>query len=116
MDDVNSVVIPDAGGCRRGDGDAALLLLHHVVHGRCTFVHFTDLVALAGVVENALGRRGLASVDVRHDPDVAGSLEWVFALGHVCSPVVWGSRRDLDCQGNCTRSSERIRSCEYEGL
>ena len=34
-------------------------------------MHFADLVALAGVVEYALGRGGLARVDVRHDPDVA---------------------------------------------
>jgi len=31
----------------------------------------TDLVVDAGVKENPLGRRRLASVDMRHDPDVA---------------------------------------------
>jgi hypothetical protein len=35
-------------------------------------VDLTDLVVDAGVEEDALGRRGLARVDVRHDPDVAG--------------------------------------------
>jgi len=35
-------------------------------------VHFTDLVVDAGVKQDALGRRGFARVDVRHDPDVAG--------------------------------------------
>jgi hypothetical protein len=30
-----------------------------------------DLMRLAGVVEDALGRRGLAGIDVRHDADVA---------------------------------------------
>jgi hypothetical protein len=34
-------------------------------------VDLTDLVVDAGVVEDPLGRRGLARVDVRHDPDVA---------------------------------------------
>jgi len=34
-------------------------------------VYLPDLVALAGVVQYALGRGGLAGVDVRHDPDVA---------------------------------------------
>jgi hypothetical protein len=60
-----------SGGRGRGDGDAALLLLLHPVHGRGAVVDFADLVALAGVIEDALGRRGLAGVDVRHDADVA---------------------------------------------
>jgi hypothetical protein len=28
-------------------------------------------VALAGIIEDALGGRGLAGVDMRHDPDIA---------------------------------------------
>ena len=46
-------------------------------------VDLADLVGLAGVVEDALGRRGLARVDVGHDADVAGALEGKFALGHL---------------------------------
>ena len=34
-------------------------------------MHLTDLVADTGVVEDALGRRRLAGIDVRHDADVA---------------------------------------------
>jgi hypothetical protein len=44
-------------------------------------VHFADLVGLAGVVKDALGRRRLAGVDVRHDTDVAVTLERM-AAGH----------------------------------
>ncbi len=83
VDDVDAVVVPDARGGGRGDGDAALLLLRHVVHGRGAVVHLTDLVALARVVEDALGRGGLARVDVGHDADVAGALKGEFALGHL---------------------------------
>jgi hypothetical protein len=72
VDDVDPVVPPAAGRGRRGDRDAALLLLDHPVHGGGTLVHLTDLVVAAGVVEDALGCRGLARVDVGHDPDVAG--------------------------------------------
>ena len=72
VDDVDPVVAPAAGGGGRGDRDAALLLLDHPVHGGGAFVHLTDLVVAAGVVEDALGRGGLARVDVGHDPDVAG--------------------------------------------
>jgi hypothetical protein len=38
-------------------------------------VDLTDLVGDAGVEQDALGRRGLASVDVRHDADVADDVE-----------------------------------------
>ena len=83
VDDVDPVVVPDAGRGRRRDRDAALLLLRHVVHGRRTVVDLTDLVALAGVVEDALRRRGLARVDVGHDADVAGALQGELTLGHL---------------------------------
>ena len=46
-------------------------------------VDFTDLVALAGVVEDALGRGGLAGVDVRHDADIACAIQGELALGHL---------------------------------
>ena len=62
---------PEAGRRGRRDGDAALLLLLHPVHGRGAVVDLADLVRLAGVVEDALGRRRLAGIDVRHDADVA---------------------------------------------
>ena len=87
VDDVDAVVVPDARGGGRGDGDATLLLLRHVVHGRRAVVDLADLVALAGVVEDALGRRGLARVDVGHDADVAGALEWEFALSHLSTSL-----------------------------
>ena len=72
VNDVDRVIFPSTCGGSRGDCDATLLLLFHPVHGCCTFVHFTDLVIDSGVKQDALGRRGFARVDVRHDPDVAG--------------------------------------------
>ena len=82
VDDVDAVVVPERGGRRRRDRDAALLLLGHVVHDRGALVDLTDLVGLAGVVEDALGRRGLAGIDVGHDADVAVALEGELTLGH----------------------------------
>ncbi len=71
VDDVDLVVVPEAGGSGGGDGDPPLLLLLHPVHGGGAVVHLTDLVADTGVIEDALGRRRLAGIDVRHDADVA---------------------------------------------
>ena len=91
VDDVDLAVAPLRGGRGRGDRDAALLLLDHVVHDRGAFVDLTDLVGPAGVVEDALGRRGLARVDVGHDPDVAGLLEREFACHCVGCFLVRGA-------------------------
>jgi hypothetical protein len=38
-------------------------------------VDLADLVGTAGVVEDPLGRRGLARIDVGHDPDVPNAIE-----------------------------------------
>ncbi len=82
VDDVDPVVLPVGRGGRGGDRDAALLLLLHPVHDGRALVDLAHLVGAAGVVEDALGRRRLTGVDVRHDPDVAGLLEGDFA-GHL---------------------------------
>src|SRR4029077_10042229 len=68
--------IPGSGGGGAGNGDAALALLLHPVHGGSAFIHRTDLVGHTRIEQDALGRRRLACVDVRHDPDVAGILEF----------------------------------------
>ena len=98
VDDVDPVALPRARGGGGRDGDAALALLDHPVHLRGALVDLADLVGLAGVVEDALGRGGLARVDVGHDPDVPGqgervltdlqdlgglALDVLFGLGHV---------------------------------
>ena len=71
VDDVDRPILPVAGDCGGLNGDATLLLLDHEVRRRVAFVDFTGLVDLAGVEEDALGRRGLARVDVGDDADVA---------------------------------------------
>ena len=71
VNDVDLVVLPRTGGGGGSNRDSALLLLLHPVHRGGTFVHFTDLVGDACVEQDALSRRGLTRVDVRHDADVA---------------------------------------------
>src|SRR4029079_15085405 len=98
IDDVDPVLgalalvsAPETGRRGRRDGDPALLLLHHPVHRRGAFVHFADLVGLAGVIEDALRRRRLAGIDVRHDADVAIAFERM-AAGHFrFSLAMWGA-------------------------
>ena len=77
VDDVDPVALPLTGGGGGRDRDPALALLRHPVHGGRAFVDLTDLVCLAGVVQDAFGRGGLARVDVGHDADVARASEGV---------------------------------------
>ena len=83
VDDVDAVIAPEGGGGGRGDRDAPLLLLLHPVHDGSALVNLTHLVGAAGVEQDALGRRRLTGVDVRHDPDVPGLIEGYFAW-HGC--------------------------------
>ena len=71
VDDVDLVLVPEARDGSRRDRDATLLLLLHPVGGRRTIVRLADLVVGSRVVQDALGRRRLAGIDVRHDADVA---------------------------------------------
>ena len=116
VDDVDLAVAPLRGGRGRRDRDAALLLLDHVVHDRGAFVHLADLVGAAGVVEDALGRRGLARVDVGHDPDVAGLLEGKFACHcRSCAFVRSGSDSNRPGAQGPVGGAGRTRSASVRG-
>ena len=75
VNDVDLVVFPEACGGSGGNGDTALLLLLHPVHGGGTVVHLTDLVGDTGVVKDSLGSGCLTGVNVRHDADVANLIQ-----------------------------------------
>ncbi len=115
VDDVDGVVAP--GGLRRGgrDRDAALLLLLHPVHRRGAFVHLADLVVDPRVVQDPLGRGGLARVDMSHDPDVAGRGERVLDGGSHCDSSLFvsggGTRRQRRCVPPATSGSGRRPCC-----
>src|SRR5262249_52093463 len=81
IDDVEALVFPKSRRRGRSNSTAALLLLLHPVHGRGAFMHLAHLVALAGVVEDPLGRRRLPGIDVSHDAEIAVVLDGMTA-GH----------------------------------
>ena len=74
INNIDADVAPDAGGRRRGNRDAALLLLLHVIHGRRAFMHLSQPVRDAGIKQDALCRCRLSGVDMRHDPDVPAAI------------------------------------------
>ena len=68
---IDLVVFPLRGdGCRR-DGDTALLLLLHEVHGGLTVVCFTDFTVHAGEVKDTLRAGGFARINMRSDTDIS---------------------------------------------
>ena len=75
INDVDAVVVPHGGHGGGGDGDAALAFLVHVIGGGIAFMHFTDLVGLAGVIQDAFRRGGLARVNMRGDADIADTIK-----------------------------------------
>ena len=87
IDDVDAMVAPERRRGSRRDRDAPLLLLGHPVHRRGALVHLAHLVGAAGVVEDPLGRRRLARVDVGHDPDVADAVERDHLFCHLRAQV-----------------------------
>ena len=84
--------VPLGGGRGRGDRDPALLLLGHPVHHGGALVNLPHLVGPPGVIEDALSRRRLTGVDVRHDPDVANFFEAETCEACVC-----------ECRGSARR-------------
>ena len=80
------MVSPETGGNCGGNSYAPFLLLLHPVHDRFAVVDFTHLIRFAGVIEDALGDRGLTSIYVRYDADIASFLQ-SFDSRHSHSPV-----------------------------
>jgi len=75
INDVDVIIPPFTVRRSRSDRDAPLLFLLHPVHDRRAFMHFAQLVGAAGVIKDALGRSGLAGINVRHDADIAHPLD-----------------------------------------
>ena len=82
VDDLDNVILPEAGGCRGRNGYAALLLLDHPVHGCRTVMNLANFVGLAGVVKNALRSGGLTSINVSHNTDVTEVFQIVLGFSH----------------------------------
>ncbi|MBA7567338.1 hypothetical protein ES708_09048 [subsurface metagenome] len=71
IDDVDAVLLPVAGGRRRRDGNAPLLLLLHPVHHRRALIHLADFIGTTSVIEYALGDGGLTRVNVSDNSNIA---------------------------------------------
>jgi hypothetical protein len=74
---------PITGDSRGGNGDASFPFLLHPVRDGIAVIDVADLVNEASVKEDALGGGGFTSIDMRGDPDVAGSLHRVFPIRRI---------------------------------
>src|SRR6202040_1400273 len=81
VDDVGAVFgeafvhpLPEARGRSGRNGDAALLLLFHVIHDRRAVMDLADFVGHAGVEQNTLRRGGFPRVDMSGNTDISVAL------------------------------------------
>ena len=72
VDDVDTMILPEAGRCSGGNGNTSLLLLRHPVHRSSAIVRLADLMIDARIIKNTLCRRSLSGINMRHDADIAG--------------------------------------------
>ena len=71
IDKVDLIAVPMCGDGCRSDGDAALLLLFHEVHGGLSIMRFTHLTVDAREEQDAFRNRSLTSINMRSDTDVS---------------------------------------------
>jgi hypothetical protein len=71
VDDIQPTTLPLTGGSSGLNGDAALRLLLHEVHGGLAVMHLTQAMDLARQLENPLGRRRLTRIHVGKNTDVS---------------------------------------------
>jgi hypothetical protein len=68
--DVHAVIVPETGRGRRLNGNSTLGFLFHEVGGGLTIVDLTRFVNFTGELEDPLGGRGLAGINVCEDANV----------------------------------------------
>ena len=102
INDVDSIFIeltvhtaPKTGGRSGRNGDPALLLLLHPIHGGSTIVHLTYLVRNTGVKKNAFGSSGFTGINVGTNSDIAIAVNRGFA-SHVNTSSLWIARLESE--------------------
>ena len=74
---------PVACSCSRCDCDTTLFFLLHPVHRRCTIMSLTKLVVYTSIIKDTLCQCGLTSIDMRHNTNISGSIQWIFSSSQV---------------------------------
>ena len=102
IDDVDSVFIeltvhtaPKTSGRSGRNGDTALLLLLHPIHGGSTIVNLTNLVRNPGVKKNAFSSSGFTGINVGTNSDIAIAVNRGFA-SHVNTSSLWIPRLESE--------------------
>src|SRR3546814_5607883 len=65
---------------RSRDGDTALLLLLHPVHGGCAIMHFANLVVDAGIEQDAFSRGGFPCRSEEHTSELQSLMRISYAV------------------------------------
>jgi hypothetical protein len=71
IDQIDRAIAPSERNTSAIDCDAALLLFRIVIRFRGAFIDLTESMLGAGVIEQVLGRRGLAGINVGDHAEIA---------------------------------------------
>ena len=70
VNDIDAAPFPEAGGRGGSDGDAALLLLRHPVHGGVAVMDLAHFMIDSGIIQDTLRRRCLTGIDMGRNADI----------------------------------------------
>ena len=74
VDDVNSMVFPEASSSSRSNGNTSFLLLSHPVHSSRTVMCFTNFMVNTCVEQNTFCGCRFTSINVSHDTNITSHL------------------------------------------
>ena len=79
---VNFRISPMAGGDGGSNRNASFLLIRHPIHHRLPVMDFTYFMGAPGIIQNTLGHRRFAGINVGDNVDVAYILDFCCFLFH----------------------------------
>jgi hypothetical protein len=71
VNDVDTMILPDTGGCGGANRDPPFLFLYHIVHGGRAVMDFADAMNFTGKIKHAFGCCCFAGIDVSHNADIS---------------------------------------------
>ncbi|MBA7703344.1 hypothetical protein ES703_112129 [subsurface metagenome] len=74
INNIDTVVLPITGSSRRHNSNTALLFLLHPIHHCCSFIHSTNLIGTASIIQHPLGDGGLTSINMSDNSHIPYSV------------------------------------------
>src|SRR6056297_1051354 len=76
INNIDTMVLPETGGCSGRNSNTTLLLLLHPVHGRSAIMDFAELMGYTGVKKDPLSCCCFTGIDMSHNADITCFIQW----------------------------------------